>query len=352
MHTSVTLEGRRFSRSISTSDFNDIKNSNSQNDISSIWGRIADWICGTKKEEAKKLLFEIYKSTGEKSNAAFNSLRNLCGDGHKGNFTKEIKDGIVKFKIIENEIAGKEILEVLNISKNAGDFNQSHLTDTLTFNELDLLKKMLDLPISNDFIKKDKEEYSAKKFPDIFKKNFSAEARDIYRPNSSKIQDIVLVTDNNTKLENEEVTTSKTFELVRNTEGECENSVTKKSITLTNDHIDLLKVLNTGSFSISSQFSKIGYEKIDGIIEFKMIHPLIYYLMKNYSHDDPCEENREIYSAQNNVCAKDIIDSYNSYNNKKPAIDYILQSIFSEFNTLHIATLSESRNHLATDIVT
>jgi uncharacterized HAD superfamily protein len=53
MPTAIELNGSWFNRSISTSDIQDVKTAKSIDDVSSTWDKIADWFCGTNKQEAK-----------------------------------------------------------------------------------------------------------------------------------------------------------------------------------------------------------------------------------------------------------------------------------------------------------
>ncbi|MGL9751321.1 MAG: hypothetical protein ACR5LC_09205 [Symbiopectobacterium sp.] len=59
MTTVFSISGSLFSRTISLNEIKEIKNAKNPSEIKRLWNRIADWFCGTDKENAKKTLFEL-----------------------------------------------------------------------------------------------------------------------------------------------------------------------------------------------------------------------------------------------------------------------------------------------------
>ncbi|MCL1126454.1 hypothetical protein [Shewanella surugensis] len=111
MPTAIELNGSWFNRSISPSDFQEIKTAKSVNDVSSTWGKIIDWFCGANKEEAKKLLFDVYNnqlSTNQRI-SSFSNLRDLASAAYKRNFDIEITHEGIKLSI-DNDLL-KETLQ-------------------------------------------------------------------------------------------------------------------------------------------------------------------------------------------------------------------------------------------------
>ncbi|MCL1126602.1 hypothetical protein, partial [Shewanella surugensis] len=102
MPTAIELNGSWFNRSISTSDIQDIKTAKSIDDVNSTWGKIADWFCGTNKEEAKQNLF-IFMSRSESPEnkiEAFNTLKSLVSPSFsEQNFIETYTGNIKEIKI-------------------------------------------------------------------------------------------------------------------------------------------------------------------------------------------------------------------------------------------------------------
>lgn len=105
MMTSIILQGSLLNREISSTEIEAIKSAKSINDVGSIWGKIADWFCGTKKEEAKASLFKLLNNQGN-TIEEFKSLRNMASAAYKDRFeiSAENKnhDGNVKLKLSIN----------------------------------------------------------------------------------------------------------------------------------------------------------------------------------------------------------------------------------------------------------
>lgn len=88
MSTAIGLNGGYINRSISHSEIQNIKNARTLNDVSSTWGKIKDWFCGTHVEEAKKNLFFLFndKVATKDKFVAFETLKDLSAEPYKENF--------------------------------------------------------------------------------------------------------------------------------------------------------------------------------------------------------------------------------------------------------------------------
>ena len=86
--TSILVEGSRFDRGISHAEIETIKNAQSIHDVTSAWGHIQDWFCGTRKEQAKQDLFILMseRSGQTEKMAAYCSLHNKVAEPYRRNF--------------------------------------------------------------------------------------------------------------------------------------------------------------------------------------------------------------------------------------------------------------------------
>lgn len=88
----MSVEGSRFDRHINAVEFDAVQNAQDIHDLTSIWGRIQDWFCGTRKEQAKQDLFILMKNTYGKAEkmAAFCRLYNEAAEPYRRNFNCEV----------------------------------------------------------------------------------------------------------------------------------------------------------------------------------------------------------------------------------------------------------------------
>lgn len=113
--------------------------------------------------------------------------------------------------------------------------------------------------------------------------------------------------------------------------------------TLTEGEIDKLLCLQMGSFSIATQFFKIGYWELEGEVLFDMFHPTLIYLLQGYTPSLSCNFTEANTMLLSDVLKKDDDD----YHNNKREIDSILRKIYrSHNNTLFISKNSGCRNML------
>ncbi|ECW0141255.1 type III secretion system effector SopD2, partial [Salmonella enterica subsp. salamae] len=90
--------------------------------------------------------------------------------------------------------------------------------------------------------------------------------------------------------------------------------------TLTEGEIDKLLCLQMGSFSIATQFFKIGYWELEGEVLFDMFHPTLIYLLQGYTPSLSCDFTEANTMLLSDVLKKDDDD----YHNNKREIDSIL----------------------------
>ncbi|ECG8631970.1 type III secretion system effector SopD2 [Salmonella enterica subsp. salamae] len=113
--------------------------------------------------------------------------------------------------------------------------------------------------------------------------------------------------------------------------------------TLTEGEIDKLLCLQMGSFSIATQFFKIGYWELEGEVLFDMFHPTLIYLLQGYTPSLSCDFTEANTMLLSDVLKKDDDD----YHNNKREINSILRKIYrSHNNTLFISKNSGCRNML------
>ncbi|HFJ2897675.1 TPA: type III secretion system effector SopD2, partial [Salmonella enterica] len=91
--------------------------------------------------------------------------------------------------------------------------------------------------------------------------------------------------------------------------------------TLTEGEIDKLLCLQMGSFSIATQFFKIGYWELEGEVLFDMFHPTLIYLLQGYTPSLSCDFTEANTMLLSDVLKKDDDD----YHNNKREIDSILR---------------------------
>jgi hypothetical protein len=117
MPVTIVLEGARFNRQISESDITKIGSTSNRNDFGSIWGKIADWFCGTNKEGAKRELFNLmHPESNDQAIQSFNQLKDMASPTHKEYFTytsSNNDDGSFNVKLtIEDILETKELKTV------------------------------------------------------------------------------------------------------------------------------------------------------------------------------------------------------------------------------------------------
>lgn len=92
MTTAFNVSGSLFSRSITFNEIEEIKNNKKPSKIKTLWDKIADWFCGTDKENAKKALFKLMNSNDVNIKIeAFNQLKSMVSPAFKDFFTYTIE---------------------------------------------------------------------------------------------------------------------------------------------------------------------------------------------------------------------------------------------------------------------
>ena len=98
--SAIQIYGSTMDRSISQSEINAISRADSLDDVSSVWGKIVDWFCGTHKEEAKEALFILMHQQHENGMPiedsekliAFINLKKWVSPANKESFHYEMTD--------------------------------------------------------------------------------------------------------------------------------------------------------------------------------------------------------------------------------------------------------------------
>ena len=104
MAAGIQFKGLVFNRSINALEINKIKNTQHRGDVGSVWGKIKDWFCQTHKEEAKRLLHDVYntKNTDSDRINSFSKLQNLVElKESRNNFKMELKEGKVQLTVLD-----------------------------------------------------------------------------------------------------------------------------------------------------------------------------------------------------------------------------------------------------------
>lgn len=91
--TEIVVGGTRFNNAISSRKITEIQEAKSKTDVESLWDKIVDWFCGTKREEAKKVLFDLFHEENKINKMkSFNQLKNLVSPAYKREFKHEMTE--------------------------------------------------------------------------------------------------------------------------------------------------------------------------------------------------------------------------------------------------------------------
>lgn len=114
MATEIRLEGSLFNRVINDYDVSKIQSAKNKSEVESLWGKITDWFCGTRKEEAKKALFDIiHNDNPDRKIECFNQLRDMVSPAYKDKFTykiTEVNDNLFTVNLLITDILSIENL--------------------------------------------------------------------------------------------------------------------------------------------------------------------------------------------------------------------------------------------------
>src|SRR5690625_241186 len=76
-----------------------------RDEAATVWDRIVDWFCGTKRTEAKKLYFDACNiPVAAQRASSFLALRELAGEGYRGNFRITQNDTATQY-VIDRPVA-------------------------------------------------------------------------------------------------------------------------------------------------------------------------------------------------------------------------------------------------------
>lgn len=173
MTTALNISGSWFSRTISIHEIEEIKNAKDPNEIKSLWDKIADWFCGTNKENAKLALFELINNEdADIKIKAFNQLKSMASPAFKDAFTyttTEINDTSFTvnlsigalFSTGEISTAG----ETINLSDHIKTFTERCFSQGEDTNYFTQLKK--DIPRSKIYFYNTNDEKTQFKIEDL-----------------------------------------------------------------------------------------------------------------------------------------------------------------------------------------
>ncbi len=173
MTTALNISGSWFSRTISIHEIEEIKNAKDPNEIKSLWDKIADWFCGTNKENAKLALFELINNEdADIKIKAFNQLKSMASPAFKDAFTyttTEINDTSFTvnlsigalFSTGEISTAG----ETINLSDHIKTFTERCFSQDEDTNYFTQLKK--DIPRSKIYFYNTNDEKTQFKIEDL-----------------------------------------------------------------------------------------------------------------------------------------------------------------------------------------
>ncbi|MGE8546518.1 hypothetical protein [Alcaligenes sp. Marseille-Q7550] len=276
-----------------------------------LWDKFKDLFLTNKKQDALNALHDaIHGSSATGKLEAFETLKSCAGQAYQDRFTKQIDDeGIISLLIDEDLVTTCSVKEALYI-------NDDVALLPMTADEKGLFLKILDIAKEKD--RSISGEAVIGKRRDAICEEILGDLYAVYRPSEDPARATVEWKGDGAGWE-----------------------------------IDDLKWLNSGEFDPFTQFNRIGYQynSIMEVVEFKMVHPAISFLLGTYSN---VEETAREMGLDKNLIMKSGSDflnvingDYVNYQEKKPAIDKTLNDIYELHNgTLCIGTESGSRNRL------
>ncbi len=230
---------------------------------------------------------------------------------------------------------------------------------------------------SSEFKKKDIEEFLKPQFPD---------GNDVFAVVDSMADDELdlamqltsfLGADKGKKAWSDKGSPHKNFvqKVYRPQEVSCVKENLSTNLELTNEDQNTLKAINYKNFDMMGQFSSIGYTKNESgkIAEFRMIHPIIDYLIQSYQSPQSMKDGEIEHTqfqpgnvldddktskttkkaeacpmkAMNLLFLTEQKERYDVYKDNKQNIDKVLEKVAQcHNNTLHIMGSNGSRNGL------
>lgn len=257
-----------------------------------LWEKIKILFPQNKKSDAWQKLYHLihHAKDGDKLDA-FNKLKHLSSPENKDFFTKEIHCDDVLFFVGKDNVGQSSLQKLINVS----DQTTLH---SMSVSEQSFFLKILDTVWEKKWLYSDSSSnaISGRVFWDC-----GDELISLYRP-----QDDI-------ESPGAEGVSTKFLDY-------------KEEQLLRNLHYDR-------GMRLDFQFSSIGYQKIDSVVEFTMIHPLMNYLLLSdaeyyYGASSNTDLNSEKLNAMNNI--------YHDYNYNKSEIDKVLNKVYD----IHGGTLN------------
>lgn len=301
-----------------------------------LWDKVVDFFHGGVKARA---LEEIHMLTHNKSSTVFdvfNSLKKIANDHDKSFFNARISgsnNDMVSLRFGEINVGECSFHSMLNISENIPIPPMDDAECKLAFDLLEAFRNnVLEKKQGLRNIFADDSIPNVNISADVSFEFFTASWQTVIREMESKFGDQI-------------------HKLYRPDETRDLPSVSYNKEPSLNINEEELTCLNSGSFSIGSQFGKIGYEKdSNGDVSFRMMHPVINFITNSMNFfesnaffpADPSEakeKNANFFQIQCN--------DYESYNSNKENIDFTLAEIYhTHGNTLKLVDGNNDRNGL------
>ncbi|WP_394060591.1 hypothetical protein [Alcaligenes sp. WGS1538] len=278
-----------------------------------LWDKFKDLFLTNKKQDALNALHDaIHGDSATGKLEAFETLKSCAGHAYQDRFTKQVDDnGIISLLIDEDLVTTCSVKEALYI-------NDDVPMRPMTTDEKELFLKILDVVKEKD--------------------RTMVGAEDIFVNRKFAVQEAVM---------------ADLYAVYRPSEDPARSTVEWKRDEVTRS-MDDLKWLNAGTFDPFTQFNRVGYQynPIMEAVEFRMVHPSISFLMGTYSNIDEFAEttgqDKELLMLSASQFLNEMAVDYDNYQEKKPAIDKILNELYElHGDTLCIGNASSSRNRLS-----
>lgn len=272
------------------------------------WDIIKDFFRTEKQSQALDELYNVvHGNEGKDKLDAFNILSNLAKPEYQHQFTKRLDGDEMHFYIGEQPISNCRIQTLMNLDPSTSLLPMNPEEKTLFIRMLDTLREieLSDRDLSSSNIRRE------------MSYRFCDEVSQYYRPNEN-IYGLGVEWNPATEIKPQDQT--------------------------------LLECINSGSFSILGQFSRIGYQKTDDGVMFTMMHPAMTYLLGTYNRVDAMGaiaiDNADLVMA-NSHFMQVFNQDFNDYQSNKEAIDAILRDVYLRHGgTLDISLSAQNRNKL------
>lgn len=108
----ILFEGRFVNRSVDASDLSAIATANNRDDVTSIWGSIKDFFCGTKVEAAKLAFYDVIHGESDNRLDSFHDLYKMVSETYRDRFQYQAVDS----QTIKVSIKGTDFCQSLPVA--------------------------------------------------------------------------------------------------------------------------------------------------------------------------------------------------------------------------------------------